>query len=110
MDASRAALDAARANAGRLQVSATFVLADATNPPRARRPAGLVFLDPPYDRGLAAPALSALAAAGWLGPGAIVSLELGAREARDLALPSSFERLDLRRYGRAHILLLRAGS
>src|SRR5215470_8012958 len=38
MDSSSAAIDCARANARALGVSAQFLLADATNPPRARKP------------------------------------------------------------------------
>ena len=110
MDANRSALEAARANAKVLGLAGNFILADARNPPRARAPASLVFLDPPYDQGLAVPALSALAAAGWLVPGAVVSLELSSREAAGFTPPEGFEKLDERRYGKARILLLRAAS
>jgi 16S rRNA (guanine966-N2)-methyltransferase len=108
MDMSRASLDAARANAKALGLDAQFILADVTNPPRARRPAGLVFLDPPYDKALAVPALEALAAGGWIAPGAIVSLELSGRETAAFVAPAGFAKIDERRYGKARILLLRA--
>ena len=91
-----------------MQEVVKFILADARSPPRARQPADLVFLDSPYDRGLAAPSLEALAAAGWVGPAAVLSLELSGREARSFAAPSGFTKLDERRYGRARILLLMA--
>ncbi|MEM1106486.1 MAG: 16S rRNA (guanine(966)-N(2))-methyltransferase RsmD [Pseudomonadota bacterium] len=51
------------------------------------RPAGLgagfdlVFLDPPYGQGLAAPALTGLGAGAWLTPGAAAVVEVGADEA-----------------------------
>ena len=110
MDASRAALDGARANAKALGVAGHFILADARHPPRARQPANLIFLDPPYDQVLAAPALEALGAAGWIAPGAILSVELSGRELADFAPPAGLVKLDERRYGKARILLLRMTS
>ena len=56
------------------------IAADATRPPRAPVPCAVAFLDPPYASGLAEPALSALAAAGWLLPDALAVAEVGARE------------------------------
>jgi len=108
MDASRAALDCARVNAKRLGEQASFVLANATNPPRPLRPATLAFLDPPYGSGLAGPALTALAKAGWFAPGAVASVEMPGAELARFETPPGFERLDERRYGKARILLLRA--
>jgi 16S rRNA (guanine966-N2)-methyltransferase len=110
MDANRAALDCARANAKHLGVQASFILANVTNPPRPLKPATLVFLDPPYGSGLGARALAALASAGWLAPGAIASLEMPGAELAQFAVPPGFERLDERRYGKARILLLRAAA
>jgi len=109
IDSSRNALDCARANAKALGLAANFILADATNPPLARKPANLIFLDPPYGKGLAAPTLSALASAGWVAPDAIVSLEISGPERARLALPEGFAIIDERRYGKARILLARAG-
>jgi 16S rRNA (guanine966-N2)-methyltransferase len=110
IDISRPALESARANATALGVTGNFILADATNPPRARRAADLVFLDPPYDRGLARPALEALAAAGWIAPWAVVSLEISGRENAGFRPPAGLEPLAERRYGKARILLLRMAS
>lgn len=107
IDVSRAALDAARANAKALGVAGDFILADATNPPRARRAASLIFLDPPYDKGLALRGLEALAAAGWIAEDAIISLEISGRETAAFVPPPGFEKLDERRYGKARVLLLR---
>jgi 16S rRNA (guanine966-N2)-methyltransferase len=45
----------------------------------------LTFLDPPYRSGLAATALTALDAAGWLAPEAIAVVELATRE--ELPMP-----------------------
>ena len=85
--------------------AAKVVRADATRPPPARESCDLVFLDPPYRRGLAAPALAALAEAGWLAPGAIVTVELAHNE--DIVPPPGFEQIDERRYGAAKIVILR---
>ncbi len=79
--------------------------ADATRPPRARTACAIAFLDPPYRSALAAPALAALAKAGWLADGAIGTLELAAGE--DFTAPAGFEQVDERRYGAARIILLK---
>jgi 16S rRNA (guanine966-N2)-methyltransferase len=85
--------------------AAKVVRADATRPPPGRDPCNLVFLDPPYRSGQAAPALAALAEAGWLRPGAIATVELAHNE--DLTPPKGFEAIDERRYGAAKIVILR---
>jgi 16S rRNA (guanine966-N2)-methyltransferase len=85
--------------------AAKVVRADATRPPPAREACDLAFLDPPYRSGLATPALAALAAAGWLKPDAVATIELANTE--DLLPPQGFEALDERRYGAAKILILR---
>ena len=78
---------------------------DATRPPRARAGCAVAFVDPPYRSGLAAPALAALAAAGWFAAGALAVVELAARE--PLAPPAGFEFIDERRYGAARLVFLR---
>ncbi len=83
---------------------AHILAADATRPPRARLTCPVAFLDPPYRSGLAAPALSALAAAGWLLPDALAIIELQARE--ELAPPAGFTVMDERVYGAARIVFL----
>ncbi|WP_421996951.1 16S rRNA (guanine(966)-N(2))-methyltransferase RsmD [Reyranella sp.] len=85
--------------------AAKVVRADATHPPLARTGCDLAFLDPPYRSGQAGPALEALAAAGWLAPGAIATVELAHNE--DLAPPAGFTAVDERRYGAAKIVILR---
>jgi 16S rRNA (guanine966-N2)-methyltransferase len=86
--------------------SAKVVRADATRPPPGPEPCDLVFLDPPYRSGEAAPALAALAGAGWVAPDAVVTVELAHNE--DMVLPAGFEAIDERRYGAAKIVILRA--
>lgn len=84
--------------------NAKVVRADATRPPPAREACDLLFLDPPYRSGQAAPALAALDQAGWLAPESIVTVELAHNE--DIVPPPSFEMIDERRYGAAKIVLL----
>jgi 16S rRNA (guanine966-N2)-methyltransferase len=82
---------------------------DALNPaPFAdESPAGLLFLDPPYRQGLVHPALAALAAGGWLQPGAVCVAECE----RELAAapPQGFALLDDRSYGGTRVLFYRYG-
>ncbi len=84
---------------------AAILSADATRPPRASGACSLAFLDPPYREDLAARALKALAATGWLAPSALVIVELAARE--DLEAPAGFELLEERRYGAAKFVFFR---
>ena len=85
-------------------VHAQILAADATRPPRASLTCAVALLDPPYRSGLAAPALSALAAAGWLAADALAIIELGARE--EWAPPAGFTLLDERVYGAARLVFL----
>jgi 16S rRNA (guanine966-N2)-methyltransferase len=103
----REALAALRRNVAALgeTARARIVAADATRPPRAAAPCALAFLDPPYGSGLAAPALAALAVAGWLAPEALAVVEIGARE--PFAPPAGFAPLDARVYGAARLVFLR---
>ena len=87
---------------------ARVVPGDATRPPRAPSACALVFLDPPYRSGLAAAALGALDAAGWLAPEALAVVELAARE--ELGPPTEFLLLDERVYGAARLIFLRRGE
>lgn len=85
---------------------ATLVEADCRKPPRAPAPVDLATLDPPYRQGLAAPALVGLAAAGWIGPETVTSVEVGSRD-DVFDPPPGFALLDERRYGAARLLFLR---
>ena len=85
--------------------NAKVIRGDATRPPPSREGCDLVFLDPPYRSGLAAPALTALAESGWLKPGAIATVELANTE--DIVPPTGFEAIDERRYGAAKIVIMR---
>lgn len=82
----------------------SILQADATRPPRATAPCELVFLDPPYGAGLMEPALTALAAAGWLAHDALCICE--SQAGTEMTLPEGFELLDERRYGKAQVAFL----
>ncbi len=86
------------------QVRGRVLACDVLSPPRASQPADLVFLDPPYGRDLLAPALTALAAAGWVAPEALVVGETGKGEA--LEAPPGYRLLDRRDYGRTSLWFL----
>jgi 16S rRNA (guanine966-N2)-methyltransferase len=104
------ALEVLRHNVARLGESARARILpyDATRPPRAGVQCAVVFIDPPYRSGLAAPALGAIAAAGWLAPDALAVIEVRARE--ELELPAGFARLEERIYGAARLVFLRYGT
>jgi len=68
-------------------------------------PFGLVFLDPPYRKGLALPTLAALREGGWLLPEAIVVVEEAADA--ELAAPTGYEELERRTYDDTMVVLLR---
>lgn len=73
--------------------------------PNDAAPATLVFLDPPYGRGLGERALAAARAGGWLARAALVVWEEDAPQEP----PDGFSRIDARRYGGTHVTFLRAG-
>ncbi|WP_315766028.1 MULTISPECIES: 16S rRNA (guanine(966)-N(2))-methyltransferase RsmD [unclassified Bradyrhizobium] len=81
---------------------------DATNlgPARPIEPFSLVFLDPPYGKGLAEKALLSLREGGWLVPSALVVVE----EAKAAAFkaPDGFEELERRAYDDTEFVFLRA--
>lgn len=105
LDNGDAALASARYNIARLDEERRCRVqrADIRRPPRAPRPATLVFLDPPYGDDLEQKALPALAATGWLAPGTVVVVETPG----PFEIPPGFALLDLRGIGRAVITILR---
>lgn len=92
VESSTAAMRCLQANVENLgvQVEAGLVKDDVLKvlkrPPQ--EPYSLVFMDPPYRKKLAEPALRLLAAHGWLAPGAFVTAEIE-KEAR-FAVPQGF--------------------
>jgi 16S rRNA (guanine966-N2)-methyltransferase len=107
LDLNEDALEAARANAKALgeREVAHVLRMDAVRPRRAEAAHDLVFLDPPYGLKVGAKALMALAAKGWIEAGALVIIEVGAKE--DFAPPAGFVAIDERRFGAARFVLMR---
>lgn len=68
-------------------------------------PYDLIFLDPPYGKGLGEKALASAIEGGWIAPGALVVWE----DSADVTPPEGFEILDQRKYGDTRITVLQAG-
>lgn len=83
---------------------------DATNlgPAHPMEPFSLVFLDPPYGKGLADKALASLREGGWLAPDALVVVEEAAAAA--FVVPEGYEELERRAYDDTEFVFLRAGN
>jgi 16S rRNA (guanine966-N2)-methyltransferase len=64
----------------------------------------LVFIDPPYGKGLGEKALTGLVRGGWLAPDALIVLEEASDT--DLTLPDGFVVKDTRRYGDSQVVFL----
>ncbi|MGC1503345.1 MAG: 16S rRNA (guanine(966)-N(2))-methyltransferase RsmD [Sulfitobacter sp.] len=65
-------------------------------------PFDLVFLDPPYGKGMGQQALASAQVGGWLASGAMIVWEENAPQ----YAPKGFARLDSRKYGDTHVTLL----
>lgn len=74
-------------------------------PSTAGPPFDLVFLDPPYGKGMGEKALIELQVHGWLKPGALAVFERGAEEP-DIEI-EGYDVLDVRDYGAARVHFLR---
>ncbi len=98
-DKDREALRTAKTNAEALDVmdSCRIMPVDTLTPPRAIEPCQLVFLAPPYRKGLIPPALAALDKTGWIAPNALIMAETAKTET--LSLPEKFNVILSRRYG-----------
>jgi 16S rRNA (guanine966-N2)-methyltransferase len=110
IDHDGAVLHGIRRNAAALGETQSIALLklDATRlppPPRAAEtPCALAFLDPPYESGLAVPALQGLATRGWIETGAVCLVEVAAREV--LTPPPGFTTVDERTYGAGRVVFL----
>jgi 16S rRNA (guanine966-N2)-methyltransferase len=67
-------------------------------------PYTLVFLDPPYGKGMGEAALASAQSGGWLAPGAVIVWEEGAPP----KVPEGFAQIDQRAYGDTVVTILRA--
>ena len=109
MDCSGDSLALAKRNIAALKEDARSIAIRtdaARHPPRAKIACTLVFLDPPYGKGLAAKALAALAEAGWFVPRALCVVEMD--PVRPEVFPEGFVVEDTRRWGQSEVAFLRA--
>ncbi|PKQ13771.1 MAG: 16S rRNA (guanine(966)-N(2))-methyltransferase RsmD [Alphaproteobacteria bacterium HGW-Alphaproteobacteria-1] len=87
--------------------AARVIAADARRPgPNAGAPHDLVFLDPPYGKGLGEAALAAALAGGWIAPGALIVWE----ESASITAPEGLRLIEERRYGDTVIRFLEVGQ
>ncbi|MBF52014.1 MAG: 16S rRNA (guanine(966)-N(2))-methyltransferase RsmD [Confluentimicrobium sp.] len=83
----------------------TLIRRDATRlGPNPAAAFDLIFLDPPYGKGLGARALAAAQTGGWIAPGALVVWE----ESSPQTPPEGFVLLDRRHWGDTHLTLITA--
>jgi len=66
----------------------------------------LIFVDPPYGKGLGEKALTTILSAGWLHTQTLIVFE----EGNSLPAPVGFDLLDQRRYGDTHVKILRPAT
>ena len=66
----------------------------------------LIFLDPPYGKGLGEQAISAAIKTGWVAKDALIIWE----ESAEIEVPEQLERLDQRKYGDTKISILQAAG
>jgi 16S rRNA (guanine966-N2)-methyltransferase len=107
IESDREAVSALRGNIARLKVSnaTTIIEGSILSLHRfAPRQASLVLMDPPYNSGLAIPALDQLHKYGWIGGKTLIVVECDKSEQLDI--PDWLEMLDNRRYGKARINFL----
>ena len=109
VETGRKALTLLRENIARCAAGAQarVVAADARRP--GARPSAahdLVFLDPPYGKGLGEAALAAVLAGGWIAGGALIVWE----ESAAITPPEGLHLIEERRYGDTAIRFLRATS
>lgn len=107
IDIDKEHLDVARQNIKTIgeENKAVFIRADSSTPPPARTPCDLIFLDPPYNQGLVAKALTGIMSGNWLAKNARIVVETDYRE--DVKFPDKFEELDNRKYGNSRIRILK---
>lgn len=106
VDGSQDSLEIARRNADRLGVRGKTgcLRADLRRLPPSNYRFDLIFLDPPYDRNLVAPALTSLMAGGWLADGAVIAVEH--HRAETVSGGGGYELLEVRDYGQSCLSFL----
>jgi 16S rRNA (guanine966-N2)-methyltransferase len=101
VDDGKVALGLLQRNIALMKAEATVIRRNATQLGEGP-PHGLVFMDPPYGKGLGELALASAIAGGWIAPEALVVWE----ESTAPAVPDGFRQLDQRRYGDTLVTIL----
>ncbi len=91
------------ANAVHLKVEAKILRLDALKLPKAFRQFNLVFLDPPYAKGMITPCIASMQKQGWLAENALIIIEFSARETPPTFVEGNLTLLDDRTYGAARV-------
>jgi len=106
VEKSPASIDCIRQNIRALKVDkiATLLTTNAHNLPAAEAPYDIVFMDPPYSKGLVEPTLESLIKAGWINPNSAIICELKSDDG--LSLPASLEIIDDRSQGKQRTVFL----
>ncbi|QLC24057.1 16S rRNA (guanine(966)-N(2))-methyltransferase RsmD [Parasphingopyxis algicola] len=103
----RAASQILKANIAALDAPAEILTRAAENLPAANRPYDLIFMDPPYGKGLAGTLLPQLRDRGWIAAGSWISIETE----RGAAIADTGLELDtVKSFGKAQISLFRGQS
>ena len=79
-------------------------MCDATDLPASKQPADLIFMDPPYGKGLGAAALTSAKQGNWIKDGTIIVWE----ESSQQIAPIGFQIIDQRRYGETWLTIVEA--
>jgi 16S rRNA (guanine966-N2)-methyltransferase len=110
MDNNPKALELARRNSLTLKEleKSSFISADICKPPKAEAPCHLLFLDPPYNKDMAAAGLAALTAAGWAAPSAFAAVEVSREES--FSPPKGWSIITERIHGPAQLIVLEFAS
>lgn len=103
----RAALDALRANAEKLDIRADIRASSVLALGPAAKPMDLILMDPPYGTGAGSVALDKLARLGWTSPATWISIETA--KAETVAVAGFAVEVE-RSHGKAKLTLLRALS
>jgi 16S rRNA (guanine966-N2)-methyltransferase len=103
----RAALDALRANADKLDIRPDIRAGSVLSLGPAAKPLDLIMMDPPYGTGAGAVALDKLARLGWTGPATWISIETAKGEKVEVdGFVTDTERV----HGKAMLTILRAAG
>ena len=105
VDIDSMALDAVKSFASKHKILdiTNFINADSTKLPLAKKRYDVVFIDPPYRKGLVEASLLSLHKSSWLNDEALFVIEVGKKES--IILPEWCEQMDMRVYGSSKLII-----